>query len=138
MRMGLIAHFAINADDVSATRRFYEKVLGWTFTAWGPPGFYHISADDTEPRAGAGADADAAPIIGALQKRRELLPGRPTNGFECTVAVADVDDVARAVTANGGRMLMERSTIAGVGDLIYFADPSGNVLGAMRYDPTAE
>jgi predicted enzyme related to lactoylglutathione lyase len=30
----------------------------------------------------------------------------------------DVDEVARAVTANGGRMLMERSTIAGVGDLI--------------------
>jgi len=25
-----------------------------------------------------------------------------------------------------------------VGDLVFFADPSGNVVGAMRYDPEAE
>jgi uncharacterized protein len=124
--MSLIAHFAINADDVPATRRFYEQTFGWRFTAWGPPDFYRISAGD-----GPG------PVLGALQKRRELVPGQPTIGYECTIPVADVDAVARAVTANGGRVLMEKTTIAGVGDLIFFADPSGNVAGAMRYDATA-
>ncbi len=131
-----LAHFAINADDVPATRRFYEQVFGWRFTAWGPPGFYHISPGD-----GGVADGPATgdgSIVGALQKRRDLIPGRPTTGFECTIAVADVDAIARAVPAHGGRILMERSTIPGVGDLIFFADPSGNVVGAMRYDPAAE
>lgn len=128
----LIAHFAINADDVSATRRFYEQVFGWTFHPWGPPGFYHIS--DSAARA----DTAEPPPIGALQQRRELLPGQRTTGFECTVAVPDLAAVTRAVPANGGRLLMERSTIAGVGDLVYVADPSGNVVGAMRYDPTVE
>jgi uncharacterized protein len=54
-------------------------------------------------------------------------------GFECTVAVDDVGAVAEAVVANGGRLLMERTTIPGVGDLIFFEDPGGNVAGAMQF-----
>jgi hypothetical protein len=33
---------------------------------------------------------------------------------------------------------MEKTTITGVGDLIWFRDPDGNALGAMRYDTSAE
>jgi uncharacterized protein len=118
--MNGIAHFAINVDDVPTARRFYETVFGWRFTAYGPPDFYRIQTPD-----GPG---------GALQKRRDLVEGQPTIGFECTVAVADVDATARSVTAAGGRILMAKTRLAGVGDLIFFADPSGNVVGAMRYD----
>lgn len=56
-----------------------------------------------------------------------------------TIAVTeDVDEVAAAVTANGGRILMEKATIPGVGDLIWFEDPEGNVAGAMRYESRSE
>src|SRR5262245_13658470 len=120
-----LRHFAINADDVEGARRFYEAVLGWSFRAWGPPGFVQI---DT-----GGDDA----VQGALQQRRELVEGTTTVGFECTFAVDDVDAVAAAVVANGGRILMEKTTITGVGDLVWFADPAGNAAGAMRYDERA-
>jgi predicted enzyme related to lactoylglutathione lyase len=120
-----LSHFAINADDVEEARSFYEAVLGWAFTAWGPPDFYRVDTGDGGVR-------------GALQRRRELVPGTPTVGFECSVAVDDVDEVARTVVANGGRILMEKTTIATVGDLIWFQDPAGNVVGAMRYDDRAE
>ena len=33
---------------------------------------------------------------------------------------------------------MERTTIAGVGHLIYFQDTEGNIAGAMQYDTEAE
>jgi predicted enzyme related to lactoylglutathione lyase len=122
--MNGIQHFAINTDDVPATRRFYESVFGWRFTPFGPPDFYRIATPD-----GPG---------GALQQRRELVPGRPTIGFECTIAVEDVDATERAVAEAGGRILMSRSTIAGVGHLIFFTDPGGNAVGAMQYDATAE
>ena len=121
-----LAHFAINADDVTGTRRFYEAVLGWTFQAWGPPEFFQIDTG-----------ADQA-VRGALQHRRELIAGTKTVGFECTFAVDDVDAVARAVVTHGGRILMERTTITGVGHLIWFEDPAGNAAGAMTYDPAAE
>ena len=122
--MNEVTHFSINADDVPATRAFYERVFGWRFTAFGPPDFYRIQTP-----SGPG---------GALQKRRELIDGQPTIGYECTVAVADVDATAQVVTASGGRIVMPRTTIAGVGHLIFFVDPGGNVVGAMQQDQDAE
>jgi uncharacterized protein len=122
--MNEITHFAINADDVPAARAFYEKVFDWRFTAFGPPDFYRIQTP-----SGPG---------GALQKRRELIEGRPTIGFECTIGVVDVDATAAAVTAAGGRIVMPRTTIAGVGHLIFFTDPAGNVAGAIQDDESAE
>lgn len=126
--MPRLAHFAINADDVDVTRRFYATTFGWQFAPWGPPGFYRVEADDA---AGPGVTA-------ALQQRRDLIPGHLTTGFECTVAVDDVDQTLKAAVTAGGRVLMDRTTIAGVGHLIWLADPSGNVVGAMTYDNSAE
>jgi predicted enzyme related to lactoylglutathione lyase len=126
---GELAHFAINADDVEATKAFYQAVFGWTFEPWGPPGFFKINTTAANERGIPEA---------ALQQRRELLPGARTVGFECTISVSDVDNVTDAAVSAGGWVVMERTTISGVGDLVYVADPSGNVVGAMRYDPTAE
>ena len=123
-----LAHFAINADDVQRAKRFYERVFGWKFSAWGPPNFYQI-------KFGGGAEAG---VLGALQKRRELVPGQRTIGYECTIGVPSIDDTARAVTANGGKTVMQKSIIVGVGALMFFQDPEGNVFGAMQYDPNAE
>ncbi len=118
-----LAHFAINADDVPTSRAFYESVFGWTFSAWGPPGFYQI---DTGPGG----------VQGALHQRREL-DGRAINGLECTFAVDDVRATERSVREAGGTIVLEPFVIAGVGTLIFFADPGGNVVGAMQYDPQA-
>jgi hypothetical protein len=120
-----LQHFSINADDVEATRRFYEAVLGWQFEAWGPPEFYRVTT-------GQGG------VQGALQRRRELVEGQRMVGLEGTFSVEDVDEVARAVVANGGVILMEKTRIAGVGDLVWLQDPAGNALGVMRYDTEAE
>jgi uncharacterized protein len=124
---GTVSHVAINADDPVATRHFYEQVFSWRFEPWGPPGFFHIKR----------ADGSLPGPIGALQGRRELVPGQRTVGFECTVAVDDVDAVLAATAAAGGTVLMDKTTIAGVGDLAFVQDPSGNVVGAMRYDAAA-
>ncbi len=118
--MAILSHFAINADDVDRARRFYAEVFGWTFNAWGPPGFFQI--------AGTG-------VQGALQGRRELIPGTRTNGFECTIGVESIDATEQAVLANGGKVLMPRAPIPTVGTLMFFQDPEGNVFGAMQYEP---
>lgn len=123
-----IAHFAINADNIDRARKFYEKVFGWKFNAWGPPGFFMI---ETGAPTGPG-------LRGSLQKRRELLPGKPMVGFECTIGVPDIDATATAVEAAGGKVTMKRVTIAGVGHLIFFEDTEGNVAGAMQYDDNAQ
>jgi predicted enzyme related to lactoylglutathione lyase len=59
------------------------------------------------------------------------------NGFECTIAVADIAEAERAVLANGGTIVMPRSTIPTVGHMFWFRDSEGNVAGAMQPDPGA-
>jgi len=120
-----LAHFAINASDVEQSRAFYAKVFGWKFQSWGPPGFYLIEAKDS-------------PVLGALQGRRDLVAGERTRGFECTFAVDSIDATEKAVLAAGGKILLARSVIVGVGTLMFFSDPDGNAFGAMQYDSAAE
>ena len=121
-----LTHFAINTDDVEATQAFYADVFGWSFQAYGPPGFSQIMDE-------VGGDP-----IGAIQQRRQLLADEPTRGFECSFGVDDVEDVRSRVVDAGGTILMERFTISGVGHLIAFQDPGGNPVLAMQYDSDAE
>lgn len=121
-----LTHFAINTDDVEATKTFYRTVFGWAFRDYGPPGFVQV------------LDGDGEAPMGAIQQRRQLLEDTATTGFECTFGVDDVDEIRSRVSTAGGRILMERFTISGVGHLIAFADPGGNPVLAMEYDPSAE
>lgn len=119
MTSGPITHCAINADDLEASRRFYSALFGWTFEPFGPPGFMRTRLESGQ--------------VVALQSRRDL-GGIHMTGFECTIAVPDVDAIARAVEPHGGRVLMPRARIPDVGDVVFFADPSGIAAGAMQYD----
>ncbi len=127
-----IAHFAINAADLNQARHFYENVFGWTFRPWGPPDFFQIeTGDKANPQANPG-------IMGALQKRREIVAGERMTGFECTISVTSVDAAIAAIEANGGKIVMPKVAIPGVGRLIFFKDPDGNIASAMGYDPAAK
>lgn len=114
-------HFAINADNVTRAREFYEQALGLEFTPWGPPNFYQIK------NAGDG-------LKGALQERRELVPGKRANTFETTLGVDDLAATITAIEASGGSIVMPPYRIEGVGELVYFEDTEGNVCGAMQYE----
>ena len=118
-----LSRFAINADDVSRAKRFYEQVFGWRFEPWGPPDFYLV---DT---------GDKGAVGGLLQERRELIKGTRMVGYECTLAVENIDDAIRGITAHGGKIAMPKFHIPTVGSGCYFTDPEGNVAGAMQYDP---
>jgi predicted enzyme related to lactoylglutathione lyase len=113
-----LVFFAVHAEDLPSTRRFYEMVFGWKFQAWGPPGFFLIAT----------GDKDDPGIQGALQKRHEVLPGERFTGFECTIGVQDIDAVAEAVVANGGKVILSKCEIPTVGYLIKIQDPDGNVV----------
>lgn len=115
-------HFAINADDTARAKSFYEGVFGWRFDPWGPPDFYQVK------NAGQG-------LLGALQGRRELVPGVRMAGFEASFGVEDLKATIAAIEAGGGKIIMPPYRIEGVGELIYFEDTEGNLVGAMQYDP---
>ncbi|MEM1264319.1 MAG: VOC family protein [Pseudomonadota bacterium] len=116
-----VVHFAIAADDVERARQFYTSVFAWEFSAWGPPGFYLIE--------GAG-------IKGALQQR-DGPNEAGAHGFECTIAVADVEAVSATIVAAGGELLGEPFTIPTIGTLAKFRDTERNMAIVMQYTPEA-
>ncbi len=127
--MSQVAHFSINANDVDRALRFYQSVFGWKFQPYGPPGFYTI--DESSAKA-------TVPLRGALQKRREIVKGVPMHGFECTISVDDIERIQKSIEKNGGKIVMPICTLAGVGQLLFFEDPEGNIAGAMQYDSKAD
>ena len=121
-----VASFAVHVDDVQRASAFYAAVFGWRFEAWGPPGFFLIHTGDEEK-----------PGIQGLMHERMMPKGDGgPNCFECTVSVSDVDEISSLVVAHGGTIVMPKASIPTVGDVIYFIDPEGNRVGAMRYDTT--
>jgi predicted enzyme related to lactoylglutathione lyase len=106
---------------MASAMTFYERLFGWTFEPWGPPGFYQI-VRPTSPE-----------LFAALQQRRELDRSTKTVGFECTVAVDDLHAALALVRELGGKIVMEPVTIPTVCELAWIEDPSGNTLGIATY-----
>jgi predicted enzyme related to lactoylglutathione lyase len=118
-----IAHFAVHADDVERARAFYRNVFDWHFEPWGPPGFYQIvTGSDQQPG-----------IAGALHQRTEAKSEFGMRGFLCTIAVEDVDAIRALLIEHGATITQEKYRIPGVGTLIEFRDPEGNIVQAMQY-----
>jgi predicted enzyme related to lactoylglutathione lyase len=127
-----LGHFAIHADDLDRARRFYAGVFGWTFQGLGggPP-----AADFCQIRDAAGT---ALAPLGAMQSRQFNPAPQPVIGYECSIVVDDVDAVARAAEANGGKIILPKMAIPGVGWIVKFLDTEGNLACAVRYDPSAQ
>jgi predicted enzyme related to lactoylglutathione lyase len=116
-----IAHFDVHADDVDRARKFYQEVFGWRFSPWGPPGFFMIATgDENDPG-----------IHGAVHERPK--DEDHCVGFQCTISVEDIDEIAAAIRREGGQITVPKMTIPTVGELIQFRDTEGNLVCAMRY-----
>jgi hypothetical protein len=75
--------------------------------------------------------------LGALQERRELVPGQKMTGFECTIAVENIDQTIRAIEGNGGRLATPKFHIPTVGTVADFVDTEGNVAGICQREKSA-
>ncbi len=115
-------HFEIPADDPSRAAKFYETIFGWKINKWDGPMEYWIV------KTGAGPGID-----GGMMKRQH--PGQSTVN---TTDVASVDDSIKTIEANGGKVVVPKMPIPGMGWLAYCMDPENNIFGIMQADSSAK
>jgi uncharacterized protein len=115
-------HFEIPADRPERAMAFYEKVFGWKFEKWDGPSPYWMVQTGGE---GPGID-------GGLRGRTH-----PNEGPLNTIDVSSCDDYLRKIAAAGGKTLVPKMAIPGVGWLAYCADSEGNGFGIMQADESA-
>jgi predicted enzyme related to lactoylglutathione lyase len=129
--MARVVHFEIHAENPERALTFYTTVFDWEITKWAGPVDYWLikTGDPTTPG-----------IDGGLLRRHGPAPSdmQPVTSYVCTVDVPSVDATSVAATANGGLIVVPKMAVPGVGWLVYFKDPEGNIFGAMQRDAAAK
>ena len=121
--MSRVVHFELPADNPERAVDFYKKVFGWQFQKWeGPTDYWLVST---------GPDAQPG-INGGLLRRQQ--PGAGTCN---TIGVTSLDDSVATITKNGGKNVVPKMPIPGVGYVAYCSDTEGNVFGLLQPDPKA-
>ncbi len=118
-------HFEIPADDPDRAAAFYRDVFGWKFEKWdgGPMPYWLITT---------GGNGEPG-IDGGLLPRPH--PGASTVN---TIGVASVDESVETIESKGGRTVVPKMAIPGMGWLAYCTDPEGNTFGIMQADEAAK
>jgi len=102
---------------------FYTAVFNWTFKKWENPGMEYWLITT--------GDAKTPGIDGGL------AIGEPIRSVVNSIGVKDLAAALEKVKLHGGKVLMPRGPIPGVGWFASFEDPSGNQFGLEQDDPTA-
>lgn len=118
-----LAHFAIYIDDMKRAKEFYSDLFGWDYNSYGADDFLQIK-DSSETEAS---------LIGALQSRKYSPLDDKIIGFECSIAVSDIDAIIKKIETNKGKVVMPKTEIPPVGWLVKFLDTEGNIVCAVQY-----
>lgn len=111
--MARLNYVELPVGDVAAARGFYERVFGWSMTAFGPTYAATLSGDTDIGLQGDASEATAAPL-----------------------PVIEVDDLEAAlakVEAAGGTIVRPIFAFPG-GRRFHFRDPGGNEVAAVKGD----
>jgi uncharacterized protein len=121
--MARVIHFEIPVNDADRAIAFYQKVFGWKIEKWpGPMEYWLVNTGDEK----------APGINDGIMKRGNVQT--TTN----TLGVDSVDASQAAVTKAGGKLIMPKTPIPGVGYFAYCEDPEGNLFGVMQADSNAK
>lgn len=117
-------HFDLTADNPQRAMQFYKDVFGWKFEKWdGPMEYWMVVTGDDKERG----------INGGLSKKGES--GMPNMN---TVSVPSVDDFSKSISAKGGKVLMPKSAIPGIGWFATCQDTEGNIFGIIEENSGAK
>lgn len=122
--MPRVIHFEVTADEPERAVKFYEDVFGWKTQRWG-------GGKQTYWLMNTGMEGPG--IHGGIMGRQPGFP--PTVN---SISVPSVDEFVKKVTAAGGKVMMAKSVIPGVGYQAYCTDTEGNLFGVHQSDPSAK
>ena len=125
-------HFELHSIDPERDSKFYKSVFGWNFHKWdGPMEHWLVSiSPDGKTLINTSETTNMAHFIDTATRQivaNVLVDARPR--------------YARFEMPEGGSTFsidVPRMAIPGVGRLVYFTDPTGNIMGIMQHDPNAK
>jgi predicted enzyme related to lactoylglutathione lyase len=121
--MPRVVHFEINTDEPARAIKFYTDVFGWKIEKWKGPLDYWLITTGGDNQPG---------IDGGLMRRMN-----PSSTTVNTIDVPSVDDFLTKIEEHGGRVVMPKTAIPGIGYHAYCQDTEGNIFGIIQENTSA-
>lgn len=121
--MPRVIHFEIAVDNPERAVAFYRDTFGWKIEKWAGPMDYWLITTGAPDEPG---------IDGAFTSRADARAP-----IVNTISVPSVDEFQTKITAAGGKVLMPKGAIPGVGYFALCQDTEGNPFGIMQSDMNA-
>jgi predicted enzyme related to lactoylglutathione lyase len=126
--MNPVIHFEMPYDQRDRMAKFYASAFGWQTQMFGEEmGNYVLATTTASDNTGRPKTAGA--INGGFFPRK---PDWPAQHPSVVIAVDDIKESAKKVTAAGGKVLGEPIEIPGVGQYVSFIDTEGNRLSLLQ------
>ena len=119
-----IVHFEIPADNVEKLRKFYMKLFGWKIEKMpGPMEYWNI---ETVPVDEHGMLVRPG-VNGGMMKREN--PEQKQINY---ISVESVGEYSEKIEALGGKVIIRKQEIPGIGWWALALDPEGNHFGVFE------
>ena len=123
--MSTITHFIVPADDMERAKKFYAELFDWKIEKFpGPIDYYAITTT---------AENDEEGLGGGLVKREE-----PQDTIVNYVDVPSVDEHIVKVEKLGGKVVVPKTAIPGIGYAAVCIDTENNTFGLWECDEDAK
>jgi uncharacterized protein len=121
--MPRVIHFEIQSDDLETSADFYSNVFDWVITKKQTQDYWLVRTGSQDERG----------INGGMAKRQKKNVGTIP-----TIDVDSVDQYAKKVLENGGKVTRPKFNLPGTGYLAYCEDPEGNPFAILQYDSASK
>jgi predicted enzyme related to lactoylglutathione lyase len=113
-----MVHFEIPAEDLQRAKDFYSKLFGWKIKSWQGMDYMMI---------------DTFGLGGGMMKRMH-----PNHQITDYFGVPSVDEYSAKVEKLGGKIMVPKQAVPGMGYFVICMDTENNVFGIWETDSNAK
>jgi predicted enzyme related to lactoylglutathione lyase len=122
--MDKVVHFEIPADDLARAKKFYSTVFGWKMNEMPQMQYVLVGTVESDEN---GMPKEPGAINGGMLEREDTVKAPVI-----TISVKGIDEAAKAIEKNGGKMIRAKMPVGDMGFAAYFKDSEGNVIGLWQ------
>ena len=122
--MNVLTHFEIPVNDVDKAKEFYSNLFDWEFNYMEEMKYLMFNTESEDGKTKLGG--------GIFKKPNENF--KVTNYF----SVKNLTESAKKVEQLGGKIVVPKTPVPGMGWFVHFTDIDGNLLALWENDPKAK
>jgi predicted enzyme related to lactoylglutathione lyase len=122
--MNVLTHFEIPVDDVDKAKEFYSNLFDWEFNYMEEMKYLMFNTESEDGKT---------KLSGGIFKK-------PNESFKVTnyFSVKNLDESAKKVEVLGGKIVVPKTPVPGMGWFVHFTDIDGNLLALWENDSKAK